>query len=304
MRKSNLPTFITTLIMVLISCAESGPVPTVHAIESTEPVSPTNAAEPRTLGAGFRFSTYGVGSNPGPEYWLSVGQKMSAKFPSSHPETIWIVGNFFGDGKTYLNFHAKSDDPNITSGYVDMNEQTLDLFDANGFKVWLQVEPANADMLTLIDLVLDQYKHHPSVIGFGVDVEWYKSDGSPLGTPITDEEAQAWVEAIRAHNPENRLFLKHWETEFMPPTYRDGIVFINDSQQFESFDHLIEEFTAWGAHFAPAPVGFQYGYPADKTWWQSLQDPPGEIGRALIENIPNTASLFWVDFTIKEIFPP
>lgn len=296
---------LAMLLITLTSCAGARP-----AVDSPPPIAtgtmppPTHTPEPPTLGAGFRFSTYGIGSNPGPEYWLSVGQEMSSKFTSSHPETIWIVGNFFGDGKTYLNFHAETDDPNVTSGFVDMNEQTLDLFDANGFKVWLQVEPANAAMLTLIDLVLNQYKHHPSVIGFGVDVEWYKSDGSPLGTPVTDEEAQAWVSAIRAHNPDYRLFLKHWEMEFMPPTYRDGVVFINDSQQFESFDRLIDEFSVWGAHFAPAPVGFQYGYPADRVWWQKLQDPPREIGDALLERIPNTASLFWVDFTIKEIFPP
>jgi len=156
----------------------------------------------------------------------------------------------------------------------------------------------------LIDLVLNQYKHHPSVIGFGVDVEWYKSAGDPLGTPITDEEAEAWVKAIRAHNPNYRLFLKHWEIEYMPPTYRDGIVFINDSQQFESFDHLVNEFAEWGAYFAPSPVGFQYGYPADRVWWKELQDPPADIGNTLLEKIPNTTSLFWVDFTIKEIFPP
>jgi hypothetical protein len=271
---------------------------------ATAPASPTETPQPDTLGAGFRFSTYGINGNPGPEYWLSVGRELSAKFLGSHPEALWIVGNFMGDGKTYLSFHAETDDPNVTSGYVDMNEQTLDMFDQNGFKVWLQVEPGNADMLTLIDLVLNQYKHHPSVIGFGVDVEWYKSDGSPVGTPITDKEAEAWVKAIRAHNPNYYLFLKHWETEFMPPTYRDGIVFINDSQQFESFDHLISEFTEWGEHFAPSPVGFQYGYPADRDWWRELQDPPGDIGKVLIEKIPNTASLFWVDFTIKEIFPP
>jgi hypothetical protein len=271
---------------------------------STPPPTSTPMPEPPTLGAGFRFSTYGIGSNPGPDYWISVGQEMSSRFSFSHPETIWIVGSFFGAGKTYLSFHAETDDPNITSGFVDMNEPMLDLFDKHGVKVWLQVEPADADMLTLIDLVLNQYKHHPSVIGFGVDVEWYKSDGSALGTPVTDEEAKAWVKAIRTHNPDYQLFLKHWETEFMPPTYRDGVVFINDSQQFESFDHLIEDFTVWGRHFAPAPVGFQYGYPSDRHWWKELQDPPGDIGNALLQEIPNTVSLFWVDFTIKEIFPP
>ena len=64
------------------------------------------------------------------------------------------------------------------------------------------------------------------------------------------------------------------------------------------------EFAAWGAHFAPAPVGFQYGYPADQTWWQELADPAKEIGQAILTQTPNTRSLFWVDFTVLEVFPP
>lgn len=290
--------------LVLANCASptlamSTPVATSTAISTS-----TSTPKPPSLGAGFRFSTYGIGGNPGPEYFVSVGKQISARFPASHPEAIWIVGEFFGGGMTYLSFHAETDDPNVVSGYVDMNEQTLDMFDENGFKVWLQVEPANANMITLIDLVMNQYKHHPSVIGFGVDVEWYESDGSPLGTPITDEEAEAWVKAVRAHNSDYKLFLKHWETEFMPPTYREGIVFIDDGQGYASLDEIVNEFSPWGEHFAPAPVGFQYGYLSDKIWWKELQDPPTEIGKALLEEIPNTVSLFWVDFTLQEIFPP
>jgi hypothetical protein len=35
-----------------------------------------------TLGAGFRYSSYGPPYNPGPEYWDSVGEQMAAKFPT------------------------------------------------------------------------------------------------------------------------------------------------------------------------------------------------------------------------------
>ena len=150
---------------------------------------------------------------------------------------------------------------------------------------------------------MSQYQHHPSVTGFGVDVEWYKSVDGPLGEPITDAEAERWVKAVRSHGNEYRLFLKHWEVDWMPPTYRDGIVFVNDAQQFDSLDALVADFAAWGAHFAPYPVGFQYGYPADKPWWRELEDPPGDIGRLLIEQIPDTSSLFWVDFSILDAFP-
>jgi hypothetical protein len=228
---------------------------------------------------------------------------MAAKFPNAKPATIWIVGILNGEG-TYLSFSCKADDPNISCGYADMNEQTLTLFDEKGFQVWLQVEPGNASIDELIDIVLNQYKHHPSVVGFGIDVEWYKSTNGPQGQPITDEEAKRWVAAVRKHNPNYRLFLKHWEKDWMPPTEREGILFVNDSQQFDSFDQMAAEFTEWGNAFAPASVGFQYGYDTDKVWWKEMQDPPKEIGQALLEKAPNTEGLFWVDFTVLDIFPP
>lgn len=255
------------------------------------------------LEAGFRYSTYGPTYNPGPEYWPEVGKQMAAKFSGAKPATIWIVGNVNGNG-TYLNLPCETEDPNIRCGFVDMNEYLLTTFDEQGFDVWLQVEPGNADVDKLIDIVLNQYKHHPSVVGFGVDVEWYQSTDGPEGTPISDEVAERWIKAVRKHNPSYRLFLKHWDARWMPPTFRDGILFVNDSQQFESFEQMMSDFTEWGKEFAPAPVGFQYGYPADKIWWKYLEDPPKEIGQTLLDEVPNTKALFWVDFTVIEVFPP
>jgi hypothetical protein len=254
------------------------------------------------LGAGFRFSTYGAPQGRAPEYWLSVGERMAGNFDAAVPQTIWIVGSLFGNG-TYLNFPCETDLPDITCGYADMNEANLYSFDASGMQVWLQVEAGNADMLELIDLVLERYGQHPSVIGFGVDVEWYQSPQGALGVPVTDELAHAWVQAVRRHNPDYRLFLKHWDSAWMPPTYREGIVFINDSQQFEDLEALLADFTAWGVHFAPAPVGYQFGYPADRPWWNGLDNPPAAIGQAILAAVPNTESLFWVDFTIDQVFP-
>lgn len=264
--------------------------------------APMNTPQ-NALGAGFRYSSYGPAYNPGPEYWVSVGEQMAAKFPGSKPATIWIVGILDGEG-TYLSFGCETNDPNIRCAVVDINEAVLSRFDEQGFHVWLQVEPGNADVDDLIDIVLNQFKHHPSVVGFGIDVEWYKSTNGPEGQPVTDEEAKRWVEKVRSHNPNYRLFLKHWDKDWMPPNERDGIFFVDDSQQFESFDQMADEFTEWGQEFAPSPVGFQYGYPADKVWWQGLQDPPKDIGQALLDKIPNTQGLFWVDFTVLDIFPP
>ncbi len=256
-----------------------------------------------TIGAGFRFSTYGVHGNPAPEYWVSVGERMAEKFPGATPQTIWIVGNIYDEG-TYLNFPCETDDPYIKCGFIDMNEEALTSFDENGVDVWLQVEPGNADFDQIIDIVLNQYGHHPSVIGFGLDVEWYNSTVGPLGVPISDEEANRWVEVVQAHNPDYYLFLKHWEIEWMPPNAREGIVFINDHQDFESLDDMLANFTAWGEYFDGYPVGYQFGYYSDAKWWRAYEDPAAEIGNAILGQNENTRALFWVDFSVLEIFPP
>jgi hypothetical protein len=151
---------------------------------------------------------------------------------------------------------------------------------------------------------LEQYSHHPSVIGFGIDVEWFRSTDGPLGIPVTDEEAHQWVKEIHEINEDYYLFLKHWEIDWMPPNERQGIVFINDEQHFDSLNLMQESFSKWGEHFSPYPVGFQFGYHSDRNWWKEYQDPFLVISDAILKGIPNTRSLFWVDFTILEVFPP
>jgi hypothetical protein len=261
------------------------------------------AAGERQLGAGFRFSTYGPDYDPGPDYWAGVGQKMAGRFPNATPETIWIVGRLRGEG-TLLSFPAATDEPLILTTDEDGNEATFDLFDRLGVRVWLQVEPGNAPVEQLIHLMLEQYAHHPSVVGVGVDVEWYRSTDKPEGQAVTNEEAMAWLAAARSHDPDYRLFLKHWEIGKMPSVVRDGLLFVDDSQELRSLDDMILEFAEWGRAFAPAPVGFQYGYESDRHWWRLLGDPPADIGQKILETVPNTEGLYWVDFTALELFPP
>jgi len=65
---------------------------------------------------------------------------------------------------------------------------------------------------------------------------------------------------------------------------------------------MISSFEDWGNHFSDAEVGFQYGYESDRWIWESLDDPPRDIGNDLIKNIPNCRGLYWVDFTIADVF--
>jgi hypothetical protein len=292
MRAKNVVQTLTAGVMVLAVTACTRTV-----------APPAGKAATPSLGAGFRYSVYGPKRDPGPEYWVRVGQEMAARFPGAVPETIWIVGRLDGEG-VCLSFPVEGVHPLTRGEAADRNEAVLDSFDRNGFRVWLQIEPGHARVEELIDLVLARYGHHPSVVGFGIDVEWYRSTTQPEGEAVTDEDARSWLAAIRAHDPRYRLFLKHWEQTKLPPTVRDGIMFVDDSQILPSLGAMVAEFAEWGRSFAPAPVAFQFGYPSDRPWWSRLADPPREIGEAILAAVPNARALFWVDFTVNEVFPP
>lgn len=270
--------------------------------------------------AGLRSSPYGARQPfPSVEYWLGAARNMASRFKRSTPALVWIVSTMERDlsrkdarvytSRTRLTFPAPAGTgpeqfAHMVFAEEDANEAYLQAFDLAGFKVWLQVEPAMADIPTLIDLIMERYGHHSCVIGFGVDVEWHRwSEQDNEGQAVSDDQARLWVEHLRRRNPSYLLFLKHWEMTKLPPTYRQGLVFIDDSQIFKSLEEMVLEFARWGRWFYPSPVGFQFGYPSDRPWWSRLTDPPAEIGLAILRAAPNTSDLYWVDFTMKEIWP-
>jgi len=255
-------------------------------------------------GAGIRSSTYGRPDDPGPGYWARTGTEIAAKFPGARPEAIWIVSRLKGRG-TEMSFPVPpGGDPLITGMAEDISEPVLRLFDELGYRVWLQTEPGWAPVDKAFHVMLDRYGRHPCVVGVGVDIEWHRSNNPDAGDPVTDEMARTWLAAARSHNPAYRMFLKHFRDDVMPPTVREGVVFVDDSQIFKSADDMIEEFAKWGRTFAPAPVGFQYGYNTDKPWWSQMKDPVKEIGDRILAATPNTEMLIWVDFSVKDVFPP
>jgi hypothetical protein len=279
-------------ILLLLFAFSVGNFSTVDAAKPPSK-TPTPTATPATpppippgLRAGLRASNYGISPFPAPNWWIDSINSMDSRFPGAVGEQIAVVVEVSGGGgrgNCWAHFPQPTTGtwPNVNWDDIDLFEPTFDAFDQNGIKVWLQVEPARCDVPMLIDLLMLQYGHHPSVIGFGVDVEWYRKDLARFGKPVTDAEAQAWVAQTRTYNANYLVFLKHWLTEKMPPTYRDGLVFIDDSQGHGSLNAMAAEFSNWGDTFAPSPVGFQYGYQSDKSWWSSLNDAPRTLGNAL-----------------------
>jgi hypothetical protein len=256
--------------------------------------------------AGVRSSSYGIRPFPDPSGWEKSIRAMCGYFQNSTPCAIWIVGVLERPKSCRLEFPSEGKEyTNTTFLDYDKHEPYLDYFDKKGIKVFLQVEPANADVENLIDLVLNRYKHHRCVIGFGIDVEWHKEFDNPQwGVPVDDYTAEKWEKRVKRYNPSYRLFLKHWDRRWMPPRYRGDIFFISDSQQLGNREKMLEEFVVyWADFFKPNPVGFQVGYPSDYTWWGKLKTPPKDIGIALAKRIQQECSIFWVDFSLRRVLP-
>ena len=229
-------------------------------------------------GAGIRSSTYGRPNDPGPGYWARTGVEIAAKFPGAKPEAIWIVSRLKGRG-TEMSFPVPPGcDPLITGTPEDLSEPVLKLFDELGYRVWLQTEPGWAPVDQAFHVMLDRYGRHKCVIGVGVDVEWHRSNNPDLGDPVTDEMASAWLAAARSHNASYRMFLKHFREDVMPPTVRDGILFVDDSQIFESSDAMIEEFAKWGRTFATGAGRFPVRLP-DRQALVEQDEGPGQGDR-------------------------
>lgn len=274
---------------------------------ATDPAERATACGDHYL-AGFRASrlleNYPGEIFPPAEYWVSAGQQMAASLGDACPGAVWIVGLYQEHGDTRLEFPSPGGRyKHVSFSRVDYHESYLDSLDSAGFKVWLQVEPGAARVEKLIDLVLQRYGHHPCVAGVGIDVEWFDPIKHPNGRRVSDKLARRWESRVTSYDPRYTIFLKHWDPQWMPPTYRGNIFFIDDSLGHDSLDSMAAEFAEWGRTFAPNPVGFQIGYPQDRSWWSRLADPPQAIGHQLVDSIPNLLGVYWVDFTIVDVIP-
>ncbi|MBS4224009.1 FIMAH domain-containing protein [Lederbergia citrea] len=276
--------------------------------------------------AGTRSSDYGVnGQWLGTEDWQHITDQMDGYFPGAQPTYVWIIGRLntsVGVGGVRLEFEQPNDGvdyaaqnisfgPPTKSGHLS-HEEYLEYFDKHGIKVFLQVESGFADMKTLMDLIFKKYGHHESVVGFGVDVEWYYGVSEDAGLPVTDAMAQDWDEHLKSINKDYRMFLKHYNHRWLPPTYRGDILFCDDSQSIGSIDGevkgmyedsmgFIPEFKAWADHFYPNEVLYQIGYRPDAMWYYTLDKPViQDLGERLAEVTRQNLGIAWVDFTIKD----
>lgn len=282
--------------------------------------------------SGLRSSSYGIKPFPHPKGWEHAFDKIQNYFPGSEACGIWIISNIdTQNSNCILEFPRNEGDTkeykNIVFSSIDKHEPYLTYFDQNNIKVFLQVESGKGDMEELIDIILIRYGHHPSVVGFGVDLEWYDPfgnlgiNGGTFFTPLRTKTAEKWNTQIKSYNPEYRLFLKHWlhSPNIMPQYTKSDIIFINDAQDFsnltggdaqEAMNIMTDKFDQWAAHFRRdgyvRSVGYQIGYDSDRNFWQDILSYPypKSYAKKILDRIPKEqeVSIFWVDFSMNDVF--
>lgn len=269
--------------------------------------------------SGLRFSLYGVRkdeannnkkySAPTSSEWKNYLKMMENKLPGSKGTVILIVSSIKEDGWVCsFHFPKPSNVPSGLNVKFEKEEDTynyeelLTMCDKQNYDVWLQVEPGNNDVCELAKIVLNKYKHHPSVKGFGIDCEWYHPENkgsASRGYPLDDSTAKKLVKTAREINSSYTVFAKHWDSEYMPQSYRDGMIFVNDSQGFHgSFEDMKDEFKDWAKLYKDNPVIFQIGYVADKDIWGN---DPFKTAQGIVDaTIPynKNVGIIWVDFTM------
>lgn len=307
MKKRIIALFLLLALVLLFSCNQN----------------PWDGEDCTVKWAGIRFSSYGISRSfghenfPGPESTAGFMSKMASCYEGSTGASILIVGTIstrkdkagnITSGKCSLAFPLSKQIENASGTEDDdFYEDYLTAMDAAGQAVWLQVEPGDANLVALATEVMSRYSNHPCVKGFGIDVEWYqyrKSANAEEGTnsKVSDEMARQVLAAVRAINPDYTVFVKHWETDWLP-SKMEGLIYVNDSQQFKSMDQVISEFRGWAAHYAPQPVMFQIGYDDDTWIWNKYPNPAKEFGQAIVGKCKsgNDIGIIWVDFTLSKV---
>ncbi|MFR1688362.1 MAG: hypothetical protein ACLSVX_14410 [Massilimicrobiota timonensis] len=284
--------------------------------------------------SGARSSNYGPGTPwLSTEDWNLIASDMKDYFPNSQSTMLWIIGSLHGSGvnlefakpdwltdewlkeKDYRTLDNITFSEPTKDGHAS-HETYLDYFDQKGIKVYLQVESGYADMKTLMDIIMKEYGHHPCIAGFGVDVEWYWGVSEDAGLPVTDALAKEWDIHLKSLNQNYRLFLKHYNVNYLPPKYRSDIIFVNDSQSFgsmngdalgqydENIDDVlgfIPEFKYFADSFGDNDVIYQIGYEPDRMWYYTLDDPVVKsLGERLAEVTKQNCGIVWVDFSLKD----
>jgi hypothetical protein len=249
--------------------------------------------------------------NETPAYWVAATQFLQSETADRQALGIWVVSVDGDNDVCSFNFPQPATGGPYTNMVFASSGEYLDppylnAFDVAGQKILLEIEPGRGNITTEIQLVLNQYGSYPCVAGISIDAEWILPNGesaNPDGQPVTNAEAQSWLMQIDAYNPNYLLNIVHWETNHMPPTYRNAnLILENDGEDNESYAGFQSSCQQWASAFPGANLGFMVGFDSDWPWIKNITNPAGTIMNWVFNNIPNTQVVYWAGWTMPDIY--
>lgn len=307
MKRSDIysPPFAASVLLVLLIALLPGAVlavvPNTPGV-SLSPAGPHVTAQPLYTGLWVHGDRWLSGTTP--RYWSDASSFLASQVTNSRMGHIWTVGIMLDNGDCVLTFPSPGKTyPDVQFADREWNERYFKEFDKKGVDIWLELEPGEADVKTLIQLVLDRYSHHPCIRGVSLDVEWYHWMDVQDGRKVSNTDAALWEKTVQGYNGSYTLSLIHWEREKMPPTYRGSIIFVSDAQQFSSEDTMLTSFRAWSRAFPRSKVAYIVGYESDKTWWEDFSHPYETISGTLQKKVKNIQGVYWAGSTLSSIYP-
>jgi hypothetical protein len=274
--------------------------------------------------AGWRSSYYGTQGNghgqTDPAYFVCVSQSEANKYPGSKAGGIYVLGGI-GTSETNMPFSKPPGSANIANVFYDTTgdwgpnpEPFLNAFDAAGMEIILQVEPGKADISQLATMILNNFKNHPCIVGFGVDVEWWNSSGNSNSNPIPVSIVNSLVNAVHAINPLYKVVIKHYDSSVLPSGI-SGVTYLLDGCGYNNFSEAVLDYVNWAQTFSSpnTDIGYQMLYvsiggdclPNDHNWWGSLNNPEVQLISAVYASVP-TAKVYCsyiVDFSLLLTYP-
>jgi hypothetical protein len=199
-----------------------------------------------------------------------------------------VVGQANIEGRCWVPFPFQSTEYIYSSSNIDLPESYLQAFDNASLKVILDVQPLQANVIQLIDLILSRYSHQ-CIIGIDVDIEWKKT-GIPYH--VNNTERDAWMQRIKSYNPDYKLFLTYFKDYTHFPDDATDLVVIYDGQA-DTQENLMKGYKELASHFSVMGIGTGF----------ISSSPPTATDAQILQAVPHTQYIIHTDdaFVVPEI---
>jgi len=158
------------------------------------------------------------------------------------------------DQFTYIPFPHPDSGYLRSSSQIDRIEPYLQKFDETDQKVILSIQSGRVDPFRLVQILLSRYGHHRCIIGINVDLEWKKTGEA---NHASNKERDAWLYAIKQHDPDLKLFLTYFRDHTHFPDDADDLVILFDGEGATQME-LLKQYKELSGHFNS--VGIYTGY--------------------------------------------